>query len=131
MNQRDIKFRAWSDKVCQFDYYKLEEIRVGIYEGSYIQQYTVVNDINRKEIFEGDILKYKYKEHLSDLILYEASGEVYFQNGSYRINGRDLSKIFNPIVIGNIFESPELLDDTKISVNIPKRGRGRPKKEIY
>lgn len=131
MNQRDIKFRAWSDRVCQFDYYKLEEIRVGIYEESYIQQYTGINDSNKKEIYEGDILKYKYKEHLSDLISYEASGEVYFQNGSYRVNGRDLSKIFNSIIIGNIFESPELLDDTKISVNIPKRGRGRPKKEIY
>lgn len=131
MNQRDIKFRVWSDRICRFDYYKLEEIRVGIYEGSYIQQYTGLNDINQKEIFEGDIIKYKYKEHLSDLISYEASGEVYFQNGSFRVNGRDLSKIFNSIIIGNIFESPELLDDTKISVNIPKRGRGRPKKEIY
>lgn len=118
MNQRDIKFRAWSDTVCQFDYYKLEEIRVGIYEGSTIQQFTGLQDKEENDIYEGDILKYKYKEHLSDLVFYEASGEVYFQNGSYRINGRDLSKIINPIIIGNIFETSELLDDTKISVNI-------------
>ena len=50
MNQRDIKFRAWSDRVCQFNYYKLEEIGVGIYEGSIIQQYTGINDINQKVI---------------------------------------------------------------------------------
>ena len=133
MNQRDIKFRAWSDKVCQFDYYKLEEIGVGIYEGSIIQQYTGLNDINQKEIFEGDIVKYQFAGAMSDPNFYEESGEVYFQQGSFKVNGRLLGSAFvlNLVVIGNIFETPELLDDTKISVNLRKRGRGRPKKEIF
>jgi hypothetical protein len=134
MTQRDIKFRAWSDRVCQFNYYKLEEIGVGIYEGSIIQQYTGLNDINQKDIYEGDIVKYQYQTGLSDPNFYEASGEIYFGQGSFKVNGMLLGEgtyILNPIVIGNIFESPELLDDTKISSNLPKRCRGRPKKEIF
>lgn len=133
MNQRDIKFRAWSDRVCQFNYYKLEEIGVGIYEGSIIQQYTGINDINQKDIYEGDIVKYKYQIGLSDPNFYERSGEVRFERGCFWVNNTPLwdDSVLNPIIIGNIFETPELLDDTKISSNLPKRCRGRPKKEIF
>ena len=134
MNRR-IKFRTWNNFSQKWDELSIPVSGINS-EGSefIIQQYTGLNDINQKDIYEGDIIKYQYIGAMSDPNVYEESGEVYFENGSFWVNNKLLGNsyfILNPIVIGNIFESPELLDDTKISSNLPKRGRGRPKKEIF
>ena len=81
-----------------------------------IQQYTGLTDSNEKEIYEGDILKISYGA-MGDVIgqvLYEADhGGYIFQwerkgpNQNYINLNCDVA--FESVIIGNIFDNPELL----------------------
>ncbi|GAB6499803.1 MULTISPECIES: YopX family protein [Bacillus] len=84
------------------------------------QQYTGLKDKNGKEIYEGDILECHHK----------IKGNVFFHDGSYGISSEECElnvedintydnlnvELINDndlVVIGNIYENPELLEESK------------------
>ena len=79
-----------------------------------IQQYTGLKDKNGKEIYEVDIVKFRYEAYEHDVR--ECIGEVYFEDGIFFFDRKQSfamndSNFFESSleVIGNIFENPELL----------------------
>lgn len=131
---REIKFRAWlkedkkivnietidfSEKSIQYleknkiiDAYLLRRV---VFEDVEIMQYTGIKDKNGKEIYEGDILKYKFLydrrfKHVSlvKFVETEASFGIKDIYGNeiplYRITANNYFE-----VIGNIYENEELL----------------------
>jgi uncharacterized phage protein (TIGR01671 family) len=124
---REIKFRAWHILDKEIVYFEdWESIRNLARYAEYnyvdnIMQYTGLKDSNGKEIYEGDILSEKWKV------------EVYKDNytGAYMIKFHNNPEFNKPkilysylkqreragtddrdsVVIGNIYENPELLEN--------------------
>ena len=125
---REIKFRAW-DKQLR---------RMGILDGQNsfcifeddvfeVMQYTGLKDKNGKEIYEGDIIK--YIDPFARPEVDHIQGEVFFGSGEYSIHAMGADDQYNyqgwliknkyftepltqnscEVVIGNIYENPELL----------------------
>lgn len=137
---REIKFRAW-DGEKMMDTFSVQSNGDGInYRGNImtswvLMQYTGLKDKNGKEIYQGDIVQF------INLLEVEDRGYVKFRDGSFR-----LSKNLNPSkewdgeirqwndgshdwysienlesfemeLVGNIYESPELLNQSFAKVN--------------
>ena len=82
-----------------------------------LMQYTGLKDKNGKEIYEGDIVEVKHRNHVV---------EIRFEGGCFR--GLDynektkvLLEIFNEEceIIRNIYEKPELLEEKKEEEFVP------------
>lgn len=80
-----------------------------------VGQYTGLDDKNGKKIYEGDIVKFRFKtdrEEYPDLIGYIeyqttfTAFRIMSNKGSFKIDVLDLKFIE---VIGNIYDNPELL----------------------
>lgn len=108
---RDEWYPAY-DILIIFDYF--EEIQYRYIEDTStkrfeLMQYTELHDKNGKEIYEGDIVKIKYRDEDIGKVIYEHNGfsiDVTNMNKNY---GR-VSFVNNFIeVIGNICDNPELL----------------------
>ena len=113
---REIKFRAW-DKITS-SLITNDKIMVdsGICwvkseDGKHstrlidakLMQYTGLLDKKGVEIYEGDIVE------SSDDVVW-GLGEVIFRNTSFRVHAYILAELHDIEVIGNIYESPELLN---------------------
>lgn len=102
MENRQIKFRAWNPKEKVFHYAfnmtSTGKITHIVEDFSYLicMQYTGLKDKNGKEIYEGDIL-IKGNGHIHLIV---------FKDGCFC---RDVNVHLTEI-IGNIYESPELLN---------------------
>jgi len=75
-----------------------------------VQQFTGEYDKNKKEIYEGDIIRSYSEEFINE----NYEGEVVFIDAGYhvKVNDKDYMGIWSGDdieVIGNIFEHPELL----------------------
>lgn len=133
---REIKFRVWVTNLNEFVYgitvypsgatsfYHSETGYNVDIESKFVQQYTGLKDSTGKEIYEGDIIQYNYKEALYDdgatfivdpieplygttltpVSSREKSRKYDFKLSNYMTAG----KIYVSVV-GNTFENPELL----------------------
>lgn len=102
----DVK-ESWGDYLIDFDDYSTD----GALDSIIWEQFTGLLDRNGKEIYEGDIVKYKlYADSRLDYI-----DEVFYStiSGAFMVgdedNIRTLDCLINVEVIGNIHENPELL----------------------
>lgn len=110
---REIKFRFWSVENVMLDDHEGWSEGIGINyalhcSGEYgykIMQYTGLKDKNGKDIFEGDVLS---KDPFLKVV-YENGGFCFandLASGSDRISQDRVGRLE---IIGNIYESPELL----------------------
>lgn len=147
---REIKFRAWN-KSKNIMVYNDEDDSRGYWEGVYCNniqmvnarlvnsghreyvwlQFTGLNDMNGKKIFNGDIverkgIKYQITLEIGSFLLvkidentdmYEEfvdcwNDHVYPLSQLYWNNSDEENHIYDLEVIGNIYENPELLEAT-------------------
>lgn len=110
---RPLKFKVWNYAEHRFllsnygwAWNILEDLNDGLNNRYHICQFTGLKDRNDKEIYEGDIVKITgYKEFQSGVVRWDYLNAAFLVNERCGIYGPEQSVE----VIGNIFETPELL----------------------
>ena len=78
-----------------------------------IGQSTGLFDVNKKEIFEGDFIKFS-SETIDDEYFNNRVGKVIFENCAFWLNFSDVSlplwsgQMDKYVVVGNVYENPEI-----------------------
>jgi len=107
---REIKFRAWDkkDKLWVAGWSIMQSGQLSETEDKVYMQFTGLKDKNGVEIYEGDIVKYigqlnpdRYK-----LFIIEWDDKL----AGFYAGGGQIQRTKGYEVIGNIYETPELLD---------------------
>lgn len=126
---REIKFRIWDNKLKQFNYFDIFSTHGNIPNDckNNIQQFTGLLDKNGREIYDKDILKGITPFYSTDLSINSPIGYedcfmiCEYEGDSARFKLKDISKkgyggwdlhegmVDRIEIIGNIFESPDLL----------------------
>ncbi len=117
---KTIKFRAFVNQegmdVPEMHYFKLGQGFSGM-DSCPIMQFTGIKDKNGKEIYEGDVIEatealFGERAHI------KSKAVVRFEDGAFKVASVNLSIVaitetnglsFDPEIIGNIYENPELL----------------------
>ena len=102
---REIKFRAFGKKSKKFHYFGLNDVQSGWVvldeEIESYQQFTGLKDKNGKEIYSGDLLKYKNNDKTFEV--------KWADEGFWECDGSCLGNVLRELememeVVGNIFE---------------------------
>jgi uncharacterized phage protein (TIGR01671 family) len=107
---RQIKFRAWDNEACatrDWDYLLLHQVSRVFKTGTFdLMQFTGLKDADGREIYEGDIVRYRDLENKqrTDKVVWSKFYTTYILSGTFR--WRVMDEIH---VIGNIYENLELL----------------------
>jgi len=126
---RENKFRAWNKKerrlyspfllddigtdefglyiICEKDYMR------GSWEDYIIMQYTGLKDKNGKEIYEGDVIKYREYPNNEKSELCKIEWLDSYEGDGFKMTGFVSPAYDYPTdieIIGNIHENPELLE---------------------
>lgn len=114
MLQRPVKLKIWDKEEGKFfPLISVDQLAEPMPTGV-IVQFTGVYDANGQEIWEGDILYWRYYEQ-SENKLYESWHEVVFRKGAFgTLDGDEDLSTFNDlavgdVVVGNVFENPQML----------------------
>jgi uncharacterized phage protein (TIGR01671 family) len=118
---REIKFRAWDrnerdsfrmkyNLFLNSAYFQQETL-----EGIEVMQFTGLKDRNGREIYEGDVVEWHDKRMKSHSVI----GPVVWEKDGWNVegfwrssqdeSGRAFSEGAEFVIIGNIYENPELL----------------------
>ena len=125
---REIKFRAWDKEQAKmkkdFRFDEFNDVNDYFADNDFVfMQYTGLKDKDGKEIYEGDIVKFCPQSPRSEELpnpRYGEMGEVFFDIGSFAVRPIDkkregleffLNELGEWVVVGNIYESKELLDE--------------------
>lgn len=118
---REIKFRAWDKILKRLLYWdEIKLFRLEVLEQNcplILMQFTGLCDKNGKEIYEGDVIEYTYRDGWKEKLKIDFDPlKGYFAAGyTYRLMGMvakgDTSDPDTKCieVISNIYENPELL----------------------
>jgi uncharacterized phage protein (TIGR01671 family) len=121
---REIKFRYWNWKEIEFWSFEWTcnaDIIWFDIDSVELMQYTWLEDKNWKEIYEGDIVDYKWKDTQWPFpVVFDLDSP--YRNPDFHLDNRttywlSISKnivdFANIVVIWNIYENPELLQSKK------------------
>jgi uncharacterized phage protein (TIGR01671 family) len=99
----------------QTEYYIIDELENSQFiEPRTVGQFTGLLDIEGKEIYEGDILTSKYEHPTFDVVFWDTDELAFALNNSGAVVGLSsvMVKEYKLRVIGNIYDNPELIDNT-------------------
>ena len=124
---REIKFRAWDNRKMQVvDFnnlfvnrhhpsgtlYLRREMPFGDYHETKLMQFTGLYDKNGKEVYEGDIIKHRYHDDQQEILWDERIlGYKLLPSESVLQKVDEDRGLFE--IIGNRFEHPHLLEESK------------------